>query len=159
MNIWGLFLTFRVPLLTISFRFGFSSRMIFLMWCVCGGFLLHMLESNYLTMLLKTNYEKPVDSAEDVLDRGLKVISGPGVESMVEMLKNSPLPLIRAFAERTVVPKVTFSNPTPLSNSYSVISPHSWLPKKDPKRASSQLWTRGQEPPTHSKLVQFLAEE
>ena len=71
-----------------------------------------MLESNYLTMLLKTNYEKPVDSAEDIIDRGLKVISGPGVESMVEMLKNSPLPLIRAFAERTVVPKVTFSNPT-----------------------------------------------
>ena len=106
-------MTFRVPLLTISFRFGFSSRMIFLMWCVCGGFLLHMLECNYLTMLLKTNYEKPVDSAEDIIDRGLKVISGPGVESMVEMLKNSPLPLIRAFAERTVVPKVTFSNPVP----------------------------------------------
>ena len=33
-----------------------------------------MLESNYLTMLLKPTYGKPVDSKQDILDRGLNVI-------------------------------------------------------------------------------------
>ena len=63
-----------------SFNFGFASNMVLLLWCVCGGLLLHMLEANYLTMLLKPNYEKPIDSAEDVLERGLTVIYGPYAE-------------------------------------------------------------------------------
>ena len=84
--------------------------MIFLLWCVCGGFLGHFLESNYLGILVKTNYEKPVDSAQDVYDRGLTVIVNPGAQADVERLKNSPStpPIIRALAERTIVPKVFF---------------------------------------------------
>ena len=76
------------------------------MWCVCGGFLLHFLESNYLGILVKTNYENPVDNAQDILDRGLLVITVPGSDSVVEMLKNSPFPLTRRIAEWTDVPKV-----------------------------------------------------
>ena len=82
--------------------------MTLLLWCVCGGFLLHMLECNYLSILLKPNYEKPVDTAQDVLDRGLTVIYPPGSESIVDGLKNSPLYLTRTLAERTEVPKVIF---------------------------------------------------
>ena len=82
--------------------------MIFLLWCVCGGFLVHFFECNVLDILLKTNYEKGVDTAEDVLDRGLAVIVSPGQESRVEILKNSPSAATRELAERTVVPKVTF---------------------------------------------------
>ena len=92
---------FRVPLLNL-----FSSRMLFLIWCVFGGFLLWFFESLFLESLLKPNYEKPVDTAEDVLDRGLSVISIPGAVSIVEMMKNSPFPLTRRLAERTDVPKV-----------------------------------------------------
>ena len=65
-----------------------------------------MLEANFLTMLLKPYYEKPVDTAEDVLDRGLKVLASPGFESILEMLKNSPFPITSAVAKRTHVPKV-----------------------------------------------------
>ena len=121
-------MTFRVPLLKlqqsnilefvrkfkifsflrISFPFGFSSRMIFLIWCVCGGFLLHFFEASYLSILLKPNYEKAVDSAQDVLDRGLALISIPGRESLVEILKNSPSKITRELAERTIVAKVIF---------------------------------------------------
>ena len=136
MNIWGPSLTFRVPLLNhqqssnsnykilefvrkfkifsfsrvlrIRFPFGFSSRMMFLLWCVCGGFLLHFFECNILDILLQTNYEKAVDTAQDVLDRRLTVISYPGAESKVEMLKNAPSATTRQLAERTVVPKVIF---------------------------------------------------
>ena len=56
------------------FNFGFASNLVLMLWCVCGGFLLHMLESNYLTMLLKPTYGKPVDSKQDIIDRGLNLI-------------------------------------------------------------------------------------
>ena len=69
-----------------------------------------MFESNYFTMLMKPTYEKPVDSAEDIIDRGLAVLSSPGTESIVEMQKNSPFYITRTLAERTIVPKVIFSN-------------------------------------------------
>ena len=65
-----------------------------------------MLESNYLSMLLKTNYQKPVDTAEDVIDRGLEILRTPGGESIVEITKNSPFYQTRILAERTIVAKV-----------------------------------------------------
>ena len=90
------------------FNFGFASNMVLLLWCVCGGLVLHMLEANYLTILLKPKYEKPVDNAQDVLDRNWTVILHPGTESIVEILKNSPQEKIRRLAERTIVSKVIF---------------------------------------------------
>ena len=102
---------FRVPLInsqSTGFNFGFASNMTLLLWCVCGGFLLHMLESNYLSMLLKPNYEKPVDTAEDIIDRGLAILTIPPRRSMTEMLKKSPFYITRTLAERTIVPKVIF---------------------------------------------------
>ena len=80
--------------------------MIFLLWCVIGGFLLHFLECNWLDMLIKPNYEKPVDTANDIIDRGLSIITYPGRASMVEALKNSPSKVTRELAEKMVVPKV-----------------------------------------------------
>ena len=94
--------------LRISFPFGFSSRMIFLLWCLFGGLLQHFFECNILDILLKTNYEKPVDTAQDVQDRGLTVIYPPHTETAVEISKNSPSAVIRALAKMTVVPKVIF---------------------------------------------------
>ena len=57
-------------------------------------------------MLLKPVYEKPIDTAEDIVERGIKIIDIPGRESMVEMLKRSPSQLTRALAENTYVTKV-----------------------------------------------------
>ena len=90
------------------FNFGFASNMVLILWCVCGGLLLHMLEANYLTMLLKPSYEKAIDTAQDILDRNLSVLNLPGSESLVEVWKNSPFEKSRALAERTFVPKVIF---------------------------------------------------
>ena len=93
-------------ILRIRFPFGFSSRMLFLIWCVFGGFLLHFFESVFLDILLKQNYEKPVDRAEDVRDRNLTVVYPPGTESIVKMMKNSPSAITQELAEMIVVPKV-----------------------------------------------------
>ena len=93
------------------FNFGFASNLILLFWCVCGGFLLHMFESNYFTMLMKPTYEKPVDSAEDIISRGLAVIWAPGFEAdrVREMTDSTVADWERQLAERAIVPKVIFS--------------------------------------------------
>ena len=90
------------------FNFGVASNMVLLLWCVCGGFLVHMFEANFLTILLKPNYEDAVDTAEDVMNRGLSVIYSPGTESSLEIRKNSPSNITRTLAERTKVAKVIF---------------------------------------------------
>ena len=80
--------------------------MVLLMWCVMGGFLFHILACNYLTVLVKPVYEKPIDTAEDIIERGIRIIISPGSQSEVETLKKSPFPLTRALAENTYVTKV-----------------------------------------------------
>ena len=65
-----------------------------------------MLECNYLTILLAPVYEKPADSAEDIHARGLTVICIPGKQTMVDEEKRSPYPLVKALAEKTIVPEV-----------------------------------------------------
>ena len=76
------------------------------MWCVMGGFMLHILECNYLTVLVKSVYEKPIDTAEDIIERDITIIRIPGTESLTETLKRSPFPLVRALAENMYVAKV-----------------------------------------------------
>ena len=65
-----------------------------------------MLECNYLSILLKPTYEKPIDTSEDILERGLTVINAPGRQSLVELKKKSPFNITRALAHRTIVAKV-----------------------------------------------------
>ena len=77
--------------------------MVLLLWCVFGGLLAHMLEANFLTILLIPNYEKPIDTAEDLIDRGLALIYSPGGESKKEEMMNSPYYITRTLAERAIV--------------------------------------------------------
>ena len=103
---------FRVPLIinqSLRTNFGLAFKMILLLWCVCGGQLLHMFESTYFSMLMKPVYEEwRIDTVQDVLDRGLTVIWPPGLESEHEYWKNSPSKIGRQFAERIIVAKVIF---------------------------------------------------
>ena len=97
---------FRVPLLRNQHPFGFSSRILFLLWCVCGGFLLHFLECNFLSILVKPNYEKPIDTAQDILDRGFNLIAPPRYAASVMNQKNSPSNMTRKLAEKYIIPEV-----------------------------------------------------
>ena len=65
-----------------------------------------MFEANYLTILLKPNYEKPVDTAQDILDRGLTIIKAPFRKSALDADKISRLKITRDLAERTIIPEV-----------------------------------------------------
>ena len=75
--------------LRIRFPFNFSPRALFFLWSICGGFLVLFSESLILDVIMKKYYEDPVDTAQDVIDRNLSVISTPGTESRVEILKKS----------------------------------------------------------------------
>ena len=68
-----------------------------------------MFESNYFTMLMKPTYEKPVDSAQDVIDKGLAVIVFPGSESLVKIWMDFPHYITRKLAEMTIIAKVISS--------------------------------------------------
>ena len=68
-----------------------------------------MFESVYLTMLVKPIYEKPIDTAEDIIDSGLNILAGPGTHAILELMKNSPSIIAQTFAERTIVAEVIFS--------------------------------------------------
>ena len=50
---------------------GFSSNFVYLVWAVFGGFLLHILLCNYLTVLLKPRHEDPVETAADIIKRNI----------------------------------------------------------------------------------------
>ena len=67
-----------------------------------------MLEANYLTILLAPNYEKAIDTPQDILDLGLTVIYPPGYGSSLVTYKNSPAKIDRDLAEMTIVAKVIF---------------------------------------------------
>ena len=66
--------------------------MSFLIWAVFGGFILHFLLSNYLSILLQPTYEKSVESAQDVLERNLIPGLHPGGEYYIQLLAGSPDP-------------------------------------------------------------------
>ena len=50
---------------------GFSMNFVLITWALCGGLFLYAFLANFRTVLLMPQYEKPVDSAQDILDRGL----------------------------------------------------------------------------------------
>ena len=57
-------------------------------------------------MLLKPVYEEPVDTAEDIIERGLTIIGSPTAGSLVEVEKISPFETVRQMAEQTYVTTV-----------------------------------------------------
>ena len=67
-----------------------------------------MLESNYLGMLVKPNFEKPMDSAEDVLDRGVTILWFPFYEYYKDMqLEQNDSMILKKLAEKVYVSKVS----------------------------------------------------
>ena len=42
---------------------GFSSNFVFILWCISGCFMTHILLANYLTALIKPSYDKPIETA------------------------------------------------------------------------------------------------
>ena len=55
-----------------------SSNLVYTIWVVFGGFILHFLLCNYLTVLLRPSYEEPVETAADLIKRDIIPFYIPG---------------------------------------------------------------------------------
>ena len=84
---------------------GRASNLVFTIWALFGGFILHFLLSNYLTVLLKPSYEEPVETAEDLVKRNIIPFYAPGGEHIRQLFAASQDPNYREIAKRLHVAK------------------------------------------------------
>ena len=82
-----------------------SSNCVFTIWAVFGGFILHFLLCNYLSVLLTPSYEEPVDTAADIIERNIKPILWPGGETFKQFFAASPDPNYHEISRRFVIAK------------------------------------------------------
>ena len=82
-----------------------ASNLIFTIWAVFGGFILHFLLSNYLTVLLKPSYEVPVETATDLIKRDIIPFLYPGSEIFLQIFADSSDPDYQEISRRIVVAK------------------------------------------------------
>ncbi len=83
-----------------------SSNFVFTIWAVFGGFILHFLLCNFLTVLLRPRYEDPVDTLADLNERNITLILDPwGEEGWIQWFEDSPYPEFREISQRIVVAK------------------------------------------------------
>ena len=82
-----------------------TSNLVFTIWAVFGGFVLHFLLSNYLTVLLRPSYEAPVDTAKELVDRNITPFYFPGGQIWRQFFAAFPDENYNKIAERLVIPK------------------------------------------------------
>ena len=101
---------FRIPNVTERLRRDsegrtLSSNLVFTIWAVFGGFILHFLLSNYLTVLLRPSYEEPVETAKDLIKRDVIPFYDPGGEIMVQFFAASLDPIYQEVSRRLIITK------------------------------------------------------
>jgi hypothetical protein len=76
---------------------GVSMNFVLITWALCGGLFVYAFLANFRTVLLMPQYEKPVDSAQDILDRGLiPLLDG---EFYISLLLQSPISAYQKLGE------------------------------------------------------------
>ena len=69
-----------------------------------GGFILHFLLSNYLTVLLRPSYEEPVETAADLIKRDITPYYSPGGEIYKQFFAASSNPQYQEISRRLIIP-------------------------------------------------------
>ena len=82
-----------------------ASNLVYTIWAVFGGFILHFLLSNYLTVLLKPSFEEPVETVEDIINRDLIPFFSEGGAIMKQYFADSLDPNYQEISRRLVVAK------------------------------------------------------
>ena len=70
-----------------------------------GGFILHFLLSNYLTVLLRPRYEEPVETAADLTKRDITPFYAPGGEIFRQFFEASSDPNYQEISRRLIISK------------------------------------------------------
>ena len=82
-----------------------ASNLVYTIWAVWGGFILHFLLSNYLTVLLRPSYEEPVETAADLIKRDITPFYQPGGEIHRQFFAASSDPIYQEISRRLVIAK------------------------------------------------------
>ena len=82
-----------------------SSNIVFTIWAVWGGFILHFLLSLYLTVLLRPRFEEPVETAADLIKRDITPFYQPGSEIYRQFFAASSDPTFQELSRRLVIAK------------------------------------------------------
>ena len=80
-----------------------ASNLIYTIWGVFGGFILHFLLCNYLTVLLRPSYEEPVETAGDLIKRNIIPFYIPGGELYRQVFAASTDPNFQEISRRLVI--------------------------------------------------------
>ena len=78
---------------------------VLLIWGLFGGLLLHFFLANFRDILLTPTYLPPIDTAKDILDRGMIPFVQPGAINYIGFLRDSPNPTLQELANQLYVPK------------------------------------------------------
>ena len=62
-----------------------------LVWGIGGGLLLYFLTCNFLTLLVKPSWDKPIRTISDLLERDMGLLMWPNSEHYIHRLRNSPV--------------------------------------------------------------------
>ena len=82
-----------------------SSNLVYTIWVVFGGFILHFLLCNYLTVLLRPSYEEPVETAADLIKRDIIPFYIPGGDILRQFFAASTDPNDQEIFKRLVIAK------------------------------------------------------
>ena len=82
-----------------------ASNFVVTVWAVFGGFILHFLLSNYLTVLLRPSYEEPVETAADLIKRDITPFYSLGGEIFSQIFAASSDPNYQEISRRLVIAK------------------------------------------------------
>ena len=83
---------------------GSSLTWTLVLWSVFGGFMLMFFNAIYLTMLMKPNYEKPIETAQELRDKGYSIIIEKSSEYYHKnLLETSPDPVYQELNQRAIV--------------------------------------------------------
>ena len=86
----------------LVFPKGFSVNFVLLTWALFGGLFIYAFLANFRTMLLMPQYGKPIDSAEEVMERGMIPFVYGGVDYYKHVLLHSSIPVYHKLGEIVV---------------------------------------------------------
>ena len=84
---------------------GRSNKFVYTIWAVFGGFILHFLLCNFLTVLLRPRYEEPVETTADLIKRDITPVFVPMGKIIVQIFAGSPDENDKEISWRIVVAK------------------------------------------------------
>ena len=111
---------------------------VLLTWALCGGLFIYAFLANFRTMLLMPQYEKPIDSAQEILDRGMIPFVTYSGDYWKQFLLESPNPIYQKLGEITVVPKDNAERLKMINESVLVANTHVYM-----GRLTSYLKSKG----------------